>query len=222
MDHKQPNNVGQVSDSPIAAQQWELLKQASRDSVLLGELFGQHRDRLKRIVNAGLDHRVRVRMDASDVIQETFLEAFARINEYLETPEVSLFVWLRFLAKQRLAMLHRQHLHVQARDARRELPFEWIVEGHGSRLQLAAQLAAKLTTASVALARKELKREIQLALDKLDGKSYEVLMLRHFEQLSNAESAEVLHISPTAACNRYIRALERLRKLLDSPLDSEP
>lgn len=222
MDHNKPNSVSQVADSPIAAQQRKLLKQASRDSRLLGHVFGQHRDRLKRIVNAGLDQRVRVRMDASDVVQETFLEAFARINDYVEAPKVSLFVWLRFLAKQRLAMLHRQHLHVQARDARRELPLEWVVEGHGSRLQLAAQLAATLTTASVALARKEIKREIQLALDRLDDKSCEVLMLRHFEQLSNAESAEVLQISPTAACNRYIRALERLKKLLDSPPDPEP
>ncbi len=209
MDKQQPSEIDQ------------LVELATRNSVQLGAIFGQHRERLKRIVSASLDPRVKVRVDASDVIQETFLEAIARIDEYLKVPRVSLFVWLRFLAKQRLALLHRKHLRVQGRNARRELAIDWGVENHSSRVQLAVQLAAKLTTASAALSRKEGKRKIESALEKLDGKSREVLMLRHFEQLSNVESAEVLQISPTAACNRYVRALERLKKLLD-PSEKTP
>ncbi len=205
------------SDPSMTVAQWDQLVQAARNSAQLGELFAQHRDRLKRIVAASLDHRARGRMDASDVIQETFLEAFARINEYLQTPSVSIFVWLRFLVKQRLAMMHRQHLHVQARDARRDRPLPWAEAiRRSSSVMLAAELAARLTTASAAFNRQELKREIQAALALLDEKSREMLVLRHFEQLSNIECAQVLEISTTAACNRYIRALERLKGLLPS------
>ncbi len=203
----------------VTPQQWQILVQAAQDKAQLAELFDENRERLKRIVSSSIDHRLHSRMDASDVLQETFIEAFSRIHEYLAKPNVSLFVWLRFLAKQRLAIMHRQNLQVQARDARRELSLD---EDQGSKGALAAQLAGRLTTASATLSRKELKLEIQSALDRLDSKSREILMLRHFEQLSNVESAEVLQISTTAACNRYIRALERLKGMLNLSLGTDP
>ncbi len=204
-----------ILDRSMTAAQWEGLLKAAGDSAQLGEYFGRYRDRLKRIVSAAMDQRVQGRMDASDVIQETFLEAFARINEYLQAPKVSLFIWLRFLAKQRLAMMHRHHLNVQARDIRRDLPLQRDDDNRRSAEFVAAQLAARLTSASATLTLKELKREIHLALNNLDEKSREILTLRHFEQLSNLESAEVLQVSPTAACNRYVRALERLKRQLN-------
>lgn len=205
----------------LTAEQWNLLVQAAQDKAQLAALFNQHRERLKRIVSSTLDHRVQGRLDASDVLQETFIEAYGRIQEYLAQPSVSLFVWLRFLAKQRLAMMHRQHLSVQARDVRRDRPLLWEDESRHSSTLLATQLATRLTTASATLSRKELQLQIQDALHKLDEKSREVLLLRHFEQLSNVETAEVLGISTTAACNRYIRALERLKHLLNLSEASE-
>jgi RNA polymerase sigma-70 factor (ECF subfamily) len=194
--------------------QWQALLNAAKDKAHLAEVFNESRDRLKRIVNASIDRRVQGRIDASDILQETFLEASGRIDEYLAAPNVSLFVWLRFLAKQQLTRMHRRHLQVQARDVRRERPLPAPGENYESAVALAAELAARLTTASAALSRKELKVEIQAALDRLDSKSREVLLLRHFEQLSNTECAEVLQLSPTAACNRYVRALERLKQTL--------
>lgn len=205
----------------VTPEQWKILVQAAQDKAKLAELFDQNRDRLKRIVSSSMDRRVQGRMDASDVLQETFIEAFGRVHEYLAAPNVSLFVWLRFLAKQRLAMMHRQHLGVQARDARRDMPLPEFANGHDAVSELAAQLAARLTTASAALSRKELGLNIQNALEKLDDKSREILLLRHFEQLSNSESAEVLQISPTATHNRYIRALERLKRMLNAIAGSE-
>ena len=201
----------------VTSEQWKILVQAAQDKAKLAELFDQNRDRLKRIVSSSMDRRVQGRMDASDVLQETFIEAFGRVHEYLAAPSVSLFVWLRFLAKQRLALMHRQHMGVQARDARRDLPLPEGANGHAAVSELAAQLAARLTTASAALSRKELGLNIHNALDKLDEKSREIQLLRHFEQLTNCESAEVLQISPTATHNRYIRALERLKRML-SPI----
>lgn len=184
------------------------------DTSQWGELFEESRNRLQRIVAASIDSRVQGRIDASDVLQETLIEASRRIEEYTAAPTVSFFVWLRFLAKQQLAMAHRRHLNVKARDARRDLPLHAFGEGSGSAVALAAQLAARLTTASAALSRKELQREIQSALALLDDKSREILMLRHFEQLTNIETAQVLSISVTSACNRYVRALERLKQIL--------
>ena len=210
----------QSAHPSLTAEQWSLLVQAAQDKAQLASLFNEHRERLKRIVSSSLDHRVQGRLDASDVLQETFIEAYGRIQEYLAQPNVSLFVWLRFLAKQRLGMLHRQHLNVQARDVRRDRPLQWEDEHRHSSCLLATQLAARLTTASAAFSRKELRLQIQDALHKLDDKSREVLLLRHFEQLSNVETAEVLGISTTAACNRYIRALERLKQLLNVSEDS--
>lgn len=207
----------QSAHPSLTAEQWNLLAQAAQDKAQLVELFNQHRDRLKRIVNSSLDHRVQGRLDASDVLQETFIEAYGRVHEYLAEPKVSLFVWLRFLAKQRLAMMHREHLSVQARDVRRDRPLQWDGASRRSSTMLATELAARLTTASATLSRKELSLQIQDALAKLDEKSREVLLLRHFEQLSNVETAEVLAISTTAACNRYVRALERLKALLNAP-----
>jgi len=206
----------------VTPQQWQILVQAAQDKAQLAELFYENRERLKRIVSSSIDHRLHRRMDASDVLQETFMEAFSRIHEYLANPNVSLFVWLRFLAKQRLTLMHRQNLQVQARDVRRELSLEAVEDDRQSKVALAAQLAGRLTTASASFSRKELRLEIQSALDRLDFKSREILMLRHFEQLSNVESAEVLQISTTAACNRYIRALERLKGMLSQSLGTDP
>ena len=199
---------------PSAAWQEQIDK--VRDSSQLGELFAESRERLKRIVAASIDSRVQGRIDASDVLQETLIEATRRIDEYMAAPNVSLFVWLRFLAKQQLLIAHRRHLDVAARDVRRDLPMHAFADGSGSEFVLAAELAAKLTTASAALDRKELQLEIHSALAKLDEKSREILTLRHFEQLSNIEAAQVLSISSTAACNRYVRALERLKQILVS------
>src|SRR5262245_5251672 len=101
----------------------ELIERArSGDSTALGELLGQHRERLLRLVALRMDDRLRARVDPSDVIQEAYLEAASRLPEYLRQVEMPFYVWLRFLAAQKLTELHRHHLRVQARDAHREVP----------------------------------------------------------------------------------------------------
>ncbi len=203
----------------LTSEQWNILVRAAQDEAELAKLFDGFRDRLKRIVSASIDQRLSRRIDASDILQETFVEASTRINEYLAKPNVSLFIWFRFLAKQRLAIMHRQNLSVQARDVRREIHFGATLSNSQSNAMLAMQLAARLTSVSATISKKELRQSVQLALDKLDDKSREILLLRHYEQLSNAESAEVLQISTTAASNRYIRALEKLKVLLQGQVD---
>jgi RNA polymerase sigma-70 factor (ECF subfamily) len=197
------------------AEQWDEMVQIAVDKSRLAELFDESRLRLKRIVTASMDHRVRARVDASDVLQETFVEATERIDAYMSAPKVSVFVWLRFLAKQQLAKMHRRHLGAQIRDASRDRSMDWNGDSRESAVALAAQLVTGLTTASAILQRKELRTEVRQGLDRLDDRSREILLLRHFEQLSNNEAADVLQISATAACNRYIRALDRLKLQLN-------
>jgi RNA polymerase sigma-70 factor (ECF subfamily) len=190
-----------------------LARARAGDPAALDEIFTCHRDRLRRMVTVRLDHRLRPRVDPSDVLQEAFLEVAERLPEYLRDPRLSLFVWLRLVVGQRLARLHRRHLGVRARDVRREVPMVEAVP-EASSVSLAAQLVDDNATPASAAVRAERLRRVQEALDNLDPIDREVLALRHFEQLSRSEAAEVLGIGAAAAAKRYLRALGRLRTVL--------
>jgi RNA polymerase sigma-70 factor (ECF subfamily) len=184
------------------------------DDACLRDLFTRYRDRLRRMVSLRLDPRIRGRVDPSDVVQEAYLEISKHLAEYLRNPTIPFYLWLRYLTGQKLALAHRQHLGVQARDAGREISLYRGALPEARSAALAAQLLGKLTSPSEAAIKAELKIRIQDALNSMDALDREVLTLRHFEQLTNAETALVLGVSPTAACNRYVRALERLRDFL--------
>ncbi len=186
----------------------------------LNELFAEHRERLRRMVQLRMDQRVQGRIDASDVIQEAFVEAALRFEEYDREREVSPFVWLRFLTAQKLVQLQRRHLGVQGRAVQREQHGGRAGVPNATSAVLAAQLVGNLTSPSHAVSREEQRLQVQAALDELEVIDREVLALRHFEQLSNAETAEVLEIAPEAAYKRYIRALRRLKQTLHSDADS--
>jgi RNA polymerase sigma-70 factor (ECF subfamily) len=174
------------------------------------------------MVHLRMDGRLRGRVDPSDVIQEACLEASQRLDEFLANPQISFFLWLRFLAGQQLALAHRRHLGIQARDVGREVSLYHGVLPEANSATLAAQLVGQLTSPSMAAMRIELQVKLQEALNSMEPIDREVLVLRHFDQLTNVETAEVLGIRPTAASNRYIRAIERLRDVLaTSPRDGE-
>jgi RNA polymerase sigma-70 factor (ECF subfamily) len=182
----------------------------------LTAMFIRRRDRLKRMVRLRLDRRLLGRVDPSDVLQEAYIEVSHRAGEYLANPTMSPFLWLRFLTAQRMAILHRKHLGVQMRDAGRELSLHRGPYPQATSISLAHQLLGRLTSASQAAVRAELQTRLQVVLNGMDPVDREVLALRHFEELSNAETAEVLGLQKSAASNRYIRALKRLREILDS------
>jgi RNA polymerase sigma-70 factor, ECF subfamily len=184
------------------------------DRSKLGGLLERHRDRLKRMVALRLDPRLQGRIDASDVIQEAYLEASARLADYLRDPAMPFFLWLRFLTGQKLVTLHRKHLGVQMRDAGREVSLYRGRLPETSSAALAAQLLGHDTRPSEAAVRAELKIRLQEALNSMDPMDREVLALRHFEQLGRAETAQVLGIRESAASKRYMRALERLKEVL--------
>src|SRR5438128_7706453 len=193
----------------------ELIERArAGDREALNTLFAQHRDRLRRMVEMRLDTRLQARLDASDVVQEAYVEVAERLEEYLRDPKLPLFLWLRLVVGERLLRLHRHHLGTQMRDAGREVSLYRGALPAASSAALAAQLLARHTSPTQAAVRAERLLRVQEALNSLEPIDREILSLRHFEQLSRAESARVLGIEEAAASKRYIRALGRLKDVL--------
>lgn len=184
------------------------------DADALNLIFTCHRERLRRMVDIRLDRRLQARVDASDVLQEAYLEVVQRLDEYLRDPKLPLFLWLRLVVGQRLLKLHRQHLGTQLRDAGREVSLYREALPTASSAALAAQLLGKHTSPTQAAVRAERMLRLQEALNTLDPIDREVLSLRHFEELTRAEAAQVLGIGEAAAAKRYVRALKRLTSLL--------
>jgi RNA polymerase sigma-70 factor (ECF subfamily) len=166
------------------------------------------------MVDLHLDQRLRGRIDPSDVLQEAFLLAARALPKYLERPEQPVFLWLRWLTGMTLQLFHRQHLGVQARDAGREVQLLVRPWPQASSVALAAQLLGRDTRPSVAAIREERKQRLQEALNAMDPIDREVLVLRHFEELTNAEVARELGLQESAASKRYIRALRKLKEIL--------
>jgi RNA polymerase sigma-70 factor, ECF subfamily len=180
----------------------------------LVELFTRHRDRLKRMVRIRLDRRLQGRVDPSDVIQEAHIEVLRRAGEYVQNPAMPAFLWLRFLTGERLLHVHRRHLGTLMRDAGMEVSLQQGALPQATSISLAALLLGRLTSPTRAAQRAEMQLRLQTVLNQMDPIDREVLTLRHFEELSNSETARVLGLEKTAASNRYIRALKRLKEVL--------
>jgi RNA polymerase sigma-70 factor, ECF subfamily len=194
-----------------------LLRRAAQgDQAAWGALLVRSRDRLRRMVALRLDRRLQGRVDPSDIIQEACIDASARLAEYARQPDMPFFLWLRFLTGQRLVRVHRQHLGAEMRDVAREVSLYRGALPAATSAALAAQLLGRDTRPSEAAVRAERSIRLQEALNSMDPLDREVLALRHFEQLSNAEAARVLGLQEPAAAKRYVRALKRLRLILDA------
>src|SRR5713226_2078850 len=195
----------------------DLLHRAEQgDKEALGQLFGLHQDRLRRMVLLRLDRRLQGRIDPSDVLQETYLEFSRALADYLANPSLPFFLWLRMITGRKLLALHRHHLGTQVRDAGREVSLHRGALPQASSVSLAAQLLGRYTSVTQAVQRAEMQLILQEAVNALDPIDREILALRHFEELSNDETAQVLDIKASAASNRHIRALKRLRDVLKS------
>src|SRR5262245_33160434 len=177
----------------------DLLRRAQAgDQAALGALFAHYRDRLRKMVRLRLDRRLHRRLDPSDVLQEVYLDVARRFPEYAAAPTVSFFLWLRTLTGQRLIDLHRRHLGARMRDADREVSLYRGPLPAASSAALAAQLLGRHTSPTQAAVRAERLIRLQEALNSLDAMDREVLSLRHFEELSRAETAQALGIAESA------------------------
>jgi RNA polymerase sigma-70 factor (ECF subfamily) len=202
-----------MTDAPRT--ETHLLRQIEEgDARALVELFARHRERLKRMVRLRLDRRLQGRVDPSDVIQEAHIEVLRRAGEYVRAPSMPAFLWLRFLTGERLLHAHRRYLGTQMRDAGQEVSLHRGAFPQATSVSLAALLLGKLTSPTRAAQRAEMQLRLQDILNQMDPIDREVLTLRHFEELSNSETAKVLGLEKTAASNRYIRALKRLKDVM--------
>jgi RNA polymerase sigma-70 factor (ECF subfamily) len=192
-----------------------LLDRVSRSDAEAEErLWEQHRAPLRRLVALHLDRALARRVDASDVVQEVLLRASRRLPEYLRDPVIPFHLWLRRIARDHLVDEQRRHRGAARRSLDRERPLAAAAYADRSSLDLAAQLRDPRATPAAAALRRELQRRFHEALDRLDGPDREILVLRHFEHLTNSEAARVLGLSDAAAGMRHLRALRKLHALL--------
>ena len=178
------------------------------------QLIDQHRRRLSRVVQLRLDARVRARIDSSDIVQEVMIEAARRYANREDQEIHPCFLWLRSLAIERIIMSHRKHLGAKCRTVHLEQP---ICEPdlNSASHELSLHFAAKNRTPSSEAAQRELQSCVRKTLESLEAVDREIILLRHFEQLDNRETATVLGLNPSTASSRYLRAVAKLRKELE-------
>lgn len=193
---------------------------AGKDSAL-AQLFEKHRGRLERIARLRLDRRLQRRIDPADIVQDTYLAVQRKFLRFYDPEDLDFFLWLRLELAQRLVDVHRFHLGAQARDAALDVSLQQGAPPQVTSMSLAEQLLGRLTTPSNAAMRAELKLRLEDAINSLDPQDRDILVMRHFEELTNSEAAQVLGIKSSAACNRYVRAIRRLKTALGGPLSSE-
>ncbi|MCH2210709.1 MAG: sigma-70 family RNA polymerase sigma factor [Fuerstiella sp.] len=178
------------------------------------DLIDRHREAVKRLVDMRMDRAIAQRVDASDVVQDVLFEASRRMKDYLDNPVVPFHLWLRQLARDRIVDMHRRHRAAKKRSVDREQPIASVSSDEKSVNDLAQLLRDAELTPAAASVRKEIEQHFVAAINQLDDADREIIMMRHFEHLSSAETAEALDVTPAAAGMRHLRALQRLRNIL--------
>ena len=195
----------------------ELLASADRQSrpAVLNRVLASFRPRLRKMVGLRIHPKISARVDASDIVQDAFFEAAKRLEDYLEQRPMPFRIWLRRIAAQKLVDVHRRHLGAEARDARREISYYPHRALAVDSEALSEHLIASVSSPSEMAQRAERKAKLAQVLDGLEPIDREIIAMRHFEQLTNAETACELGIQESAASKRYVRALHRLAELLE-------
>jgi len=208
-------------DASQIEQAIDRLKQG--DDSVFADLFSFFRPRLQRSLQMRIDQRLRGRIDVEDLLQDSYLAAAKRLQHFRTSVSVTLFVWLRSISMQTLIDAGRHHLQAQKRDAGAELPLD-AARGRrdGSGSELPGELIGAMTSPSAVAMRGERAQQLEASLEKLPEIDREILILRHIEELSNNEAAEVLGIHKAASTNRYRRALRRLKAALETLPEFDP
>lgn len=177
------------------------------DIAALGKLLDEHRERLVAMVRRRMDPQLARRLDPEEIVSEAYFAAQRRHPELRKDPTRSPYAWLYRLVLDGLVEAYRRETRGK-RDLHKELPL-----GDASSAAVAASLILSGTSPSQAAMRRETADRMQKAFELLSNRDRDILSMRHYDQLSHFDAAEVLGISESAATLRYLRALERLRKL---------
>ena len=205
------NSIWPAGDAPA-----ELLNDV-RDgqSIAIEHLMDRHRNSLRRMIQLRLDQRLIQRMDVSDVIQDVLIEANRRLTDYLANPVIPFHLWIRQIAKDRIIDAHRRHRVSAKRSIDREQPQAGKGPPDQSTMELANQFRDQALTPAAAATQRELAEQIESAVQLLRENDREIILMRHYEQLNNQEIAQSLGLTEPAASMRYLRALKRLREIIE-------
>jgi RNA polymerase sigma-70 factor (ECF subfamily) len=182
-------------------------------------LLERHRSPLRRMIEMRLDRKIQQRVDASDIVQEVMIEANRRLEKYLANPVMPFHLWIRQMARDRIIDAHRRHRGSGKRSVDREKAMQAPAALDRSTIELAAQLCDEELTPAAAATMRELQERFQNAIEQLDENDREIVVMRHVEQLSNQDVATALELTEPAASMRYLRAIRRLRSLLNVSTD---
>lgn len=207
------NPAGAIANGQPTLVLLDRVRQGDGDAI--NGLLERHRETIKRMIGRRMDRGVQRRVDASDIVQDVMIEANRRLGDYLANPTMPFQLWLRHMARDRLIDAHRRHRVAATRSVDREVPLVVPDSGDQSQADLGGQITDRDLTPAAAATWHELERRFATAVDLLEESDRQIVLLRHFEHLSTAEAAEVLGLSKPAAGMRYLRAMRRLRVLLD-------
>ena len=199
-----------------------LLNQAKGgDESAVNALMDQHRNSLRQLIRMRLDQKIQRRIDVSDVVQDVLVEANRRLQRYLNDPIMPFHLWLRQIAKDRIIDAHRRHRVSAKRSVDREQQLAPPRGYDQSSVHLASLLGDDQLTPAAAAVQQELAQRVEEAIAQLEERDCEIIVMRHYEHLSNQEIGEVLNLTEPAASMRYLRAIRRLKKLMTERLPDD-
>ena len=202
-----------TSETPMDAETMQLVQRArSGHGQAFEQLFDRHRPYLNKVVGLRLDPAIRSRVDPSDVVQEAYLEAHRRFGKYVQSPELPFRLWLRQIACDESMKAHRRHRQTAKRSVDREIALP-----EQSSILLAKRLQGMMSSPSQKLQRKETASILREAIEKLPSHERDVVIMRHYEGLSNQEIGILLNVEPTTVSKRHGRAMLRLHETLFDP-----
>ncbi len=188
----------------------ELIQRArSGDSAALGELLEKHRDQLRILAERDLSDRLRRRVDASDIVQQTFLIAHRCFEQFRGESDPELTAWLRQILNQNVQEVVRRNVQSQNRDVTQEVSLQ-----SAGTTSLPFDPAGTDPTPSRLVARSEAASELLVALDSLPEEQREAVRLKHLDGWSVAEIAQSLRKSEAAVAGLLRRGVVALREKL--------
>jgi RNA polymerase sigma-70 factor (ECF subfamily) len=194
----------------------ELIRKArGEDPTLLGQLLELYRQYLGLLARVQIGQRLQGKVDASDVVQDTFLEAHRNFPRFQGASEAQFVAWLRQILAANLGNLLRRYLGTQGRDVRLERELAAAVDE--SSRELDGALVAPQSSPSQQAVRREQAVLLADALGELPEDYREVLVLRHLQGLTFPEVAGRMGRSLDSVEKLWVRALARLRQAVGGP-----
>ena len=179
----------------------------------LADAFAEHRQRLSALAKKKLNPILLKRMSEEDVLSEAYINAAKRMDYLAAHDDVPVYYKLRTILLQTICDIERRHLQAQGRDAYREVesPKSEVGSEEASPFD---NIPADITSPASRVDRDERHAILRRALAAMPENDRAILVMRHFDGISNAECAAALGLTEKAASIRYVRALERLQQKL--------